>query len=166
MSDRLSQFESYCHLLSKWFNWVAGIATVGMLVLVTADVIGVKLFKSPIPGAIELVGFLGVTLVAFATAYTLLIHGHIQIDYFILRLPMRPRAALHAFVSLLNFALFAVVAWQSFAFGRVLQQTGEVSMTQRIVFYPFVYGIALSSIPVCLVVLAQMVESIRKAVRS
>ena len=23
MSDRLSQFESYCHLLSKWFNWVA-----------------------------------------------------------------------------------------------------------------------------------------------
>jgi len=166
MSEKVSPLEAYTRLLARWCNWVAAAAAVGMLLLVVADIIGVKVFKAPVPGGIEFVGYLGAVLVAFATAHTLVIRGHIQIDFFIMRLSLRPRAALHAIVNLLTLALFAIIAWQSFAFGQVLQQTGEVSMTQRIVYYPFVYGIAFSAIAVCLVVLTEMVNSIRKAVRS
>jgi len=166
MNDRLTQFEKYSHLLSKWFNWVAGAAALGILGIVVADILGVKLIKSPVPGAIEIVGYLSIMLVAFATAHTLVIRGHIQIEAFTTKLPPRLQEGLRALISFLNLALFIVIAWQSYEFARILQQTGEVSMTQRIAFYPFVYAIALSSIPVCLVALVELVKSIRKAVQS
>lgn len=39
MSDTFRQFERYSRLLSKWFNWVAGVAAVGMLGLVMTGIL-------------------------------------------------------------------------------------------------------------------------------
>jgi len=97
-------------------------------------------------------------------AYTLVIHGHIQIDYFILQMPLRVRAGIKAVVNLLGCILFAILAWQGFAYASLLRDTGQVSMTQRIAFYPFVHVIAICSLAVCLVTFTDMIESIQKAV--
>ncbi len=160
--DRLERFASS---LSNWFNWVAGVGVVAMLGLTVADIIGIKFLKHPIPGAIEIVGFLGVVIIAFGIAYTQVLRGHIQVEFFVMRLPKRARASITAFVSLLGLALFALLAWQSYDFGRVLQTTGEVSMTQRIPFYPFVHAIAFCCIPICLVLLVEFLRSVTKAVK-
>lgn len=137
---------------------------VTMLGLTVADAVGVKLLKSPIPGGIEMVGFLGVVVAAFAIGYTKIMGGHIQVEFFIMRLPRRAQAIVTAFVSFLGLVLFALLVWQSFEYGRVLQMSGEVSMTQKIPFYPFVYAIALASIPVCLALLVEFMKSLLKAV--
>jgi len=160
--DRLERFAGS---FSKWLNWVAGVGLVGMLGLVVADVVGIKLFKHPIPGAIEIIAFLGVVVTAFAIAYTQALRGHIQVEFVVMRLPRRVQAAAASFVLLLGLALFAVLAWRSYEFGRVLQVTGEVSMTQGIPFYPFVQALAFCCIPVCLVLLAEFLKSVMKAVR-
>ena len=109
--------------------------------LLVADIIGVR-FKTPVPGAIEIVAFLGVVITAFGMAYTQAEHGNIQVEFFVTRLPKRIRAILGVFTSLLGITLFALLAWQSVRYGINLQQRGEVSMTSRIPFYPFVYAIA------------------------
>ncbi len=166
MNNVLLQLDRLVHALSRWFNLVAGAAVVGMLGLVVTDIIGVKLFKAPIPGAIEIVGYLGIIVVAFAIAHTLVIRGHIQLEFFTMRLPPRIQAGVLAVVNLLNLALFAIIAWQSYEFAAVLRATGEVSMTQRIPFYPFVYAIALCCVMVCLVMLTDVIKQIRKAVQS
>lgn len=162
----MAQVEKLVHALSRWCNWIACGAAVVMLLLVSSDIVGVKLFKSPVPGAIEVVGFLGVIVVAFAMAYTLVLRGHIAIDFVLTKLSPRPRAAVEAVINLLNFILFAVIAWQSWTFGLVLQRTGEVSMTERIPFYPFVYALALSCLPVCLVALFMLARSVKRMVQS
>jgi len=138
---------------------------VAMLSLIVADIIGIKLFNWPIPGGIEIVAFLGVVVTAFAIAYTQVLRGHIQVEFVVMRLPKRVQAVIRAFVCLLGLVLFALLAWRSYDFGRVLQVTGEVSMTQRIPFYPFVYTIAFCCIPVCLVLLVEFLRSVTKAVK-
>ena len=165
MPDKIERLEKFAHSSSHRVNWVAGVGLVAMLGLIVADIIGIKFFKHPIPGAIEMVAFLGVVVTAFAIAYTQVLRGHIQVEFVVMRLPKHVQAGLTALVSLLGLALFALLAWQSYDFGHTLQVTGEVSMTQRIPFYPFVYAIAFCCLPVCLVLLVEFLRSATKAVR-
>jgi len=160
MIDRLDKIAK---IFSKWVSWVAGLGLVSMLALTVADIIGVKLFRSPIPGAIETVAFLGVVITAFSIAYTQSQRAHIQVEFFVIRLPGRLRAGVAAFTSLLGIILFALLSWQSLDYGYTLQSAGEVSMTSRIPFYPFVYAIAFCCVPVCLVLLVEFLKSVMKA---
>lgn len=154
-----------------------------MLALTVADIISINLAKwlnlskwqwlrhigldffGPIPGAIEIVAFLGAVVAAFALSITYILRGHIRVEFFVMQMPQRLQAAINAFVSLIGIGLFGLLAWQSYAYGRVLQTTGEVSMTQKIPFYPFVYAIAFCCLPLCLVLLAEFLQSVMKAVR-
>jgi len=163
MQKLLVHMERVTGTLSKLLNYVAGIGLVGMLVLVVADVIGIKVFKSPVPGAIEIVAFLGVVITAFAIAYTQVLNGHIKVEFVVMRLSPRAQAIISSFVLFLGTVLFAVLAWRSFNFGRTLQISGEVSMTQGIPFYIFVYALAFCCIPVCLVLLIELTKSVLKA---
>ena len=165
MLGKIDRWGKFAQTFSEWVSWVGGVGVVAMLVLIVADIIGIKFFKYPIPGSIEIVGFLAVVVTAFALAYTYVLRGHIQVEFFVMRLPQRLKAAITAFVSLLGTALFVLLAWQSYAYGRLLQTTGEVSMTQRIPFYPFVYMIAFCCLPVCLALLVEFLQSVMKAVQ-
>ncbi len=135
-----------------------------MLALTTADVIAVKVFSRPIPGAIEWVSFLAVVVTGFALAHTQVLHGHIQVEFFVSRLPARWQGGVGAIVALLGIVLFVILSWRSFEFGMDLQASGEVSMTQHIPFYPFVYALAVCCLPVCLVLLAEFLDALDKMV--
>ena len=161
----MERFERITGLINRNFNWIAGGGLVIMLVLTVADVLAVKLFNAPIPGAIELVSFLSVIVVAFSLAYTQQLKGHIQVEFFVSRFPERLQAAVGVLVCLLSIALFALLAWRSIEFGRVLQASGEVSMTQRIPFYPFVYAVAACCLPMCLQLALQLVGHLRRLVK-
>ncbi len=165
MTGKIERLEKFAHSSSHWVNWVAGVGLVAMFGLIVADIIGIKFFKQPIPGAIEMVGFLGAVVTAFAIAFTQVRRGHIQVEFFVMRLPKHAQAGVTALVSLLGIALFGLLAWQSYDFGRTLQVTGEVSMTQRIPFYPFVYAIAFCCLPICLLLVVDFLKSVTKAVK-
>ena len=160
----IDRLDKWAKLLSKWISWVGGIGVAFMLVLTVADVIGVKIFNTPISGAIEIVALLGVVISAFGFAYTQDQHANIQVEFFVTRLPKRIQAGVNAFTLLLCIILFAMLSWQSFEYGLVLQQTGEVSMTSRIPFYPFVYSIAFCCIPLCFVLFVEFLKSVMKVV--
>ena len=164
MSNKIARLERFAGSFSNWLNWVAGAGLVAMLSLTVVDIIGNKLFKYPIPGGIEIVGFLGVVIASFAIAYTQVLRGHIQVEFIVMRLPKRLQGGIAAFVCLLGLALFSLLAWRSFDYAQSLKAAGEVSMTQGIPFYPFVYGIALCCIPVCLVLVVEFLKSVAKAV--
>jgi TRAP-type C4-dicarboxylate transport system permease small subunit len=165
MLVKMHRLERFASSLSNWFNWLAGIGLVAMLGLTVADIIGIKLLSWPIPGGIEFVAFLGVVVTAFAIAYTQVLRGHIEVEFVVMRLPPRIQAAIAVFVWFLSLVLFVLLAWQSIDYGLSLQTTGTVSMTQRIPFYPFVYGIAFCCIPVCLVLVVELLKSVTRVVK-
>jgi TRAP-type C4-dicarboxylate transport system permease small subunit len=161
----INNLDKLSKTLSRGFNWVGGLGLVFMLVLTVADVVAVKIFSHPIPGALELVSFLAVIVTAFAIAQTQVVKGHIQVDFFVDRLPQRWQGGVKAIVSLLALTLFGVLAWRSLLFGMDLQASGELSMTQRIPFYPFVYALSLCCIPMCLVLLVELINAVKKMVQ-
>jgi TRAP-type C4-dicarboxylate transport system permease small subunit len=161
MSGKIASFEKFAHTFSNWLNWIAGAGMVAMLGLIVADIIAAKAFKWPIPGGIEMVGFLGVVVIAFSIAHTQVLRGHIEVEFLTTRLPQTAQKVIASIVCFFGMALFALLAWKSFDYGYSLQISGEVSMTQEIPFYPFIYGIALCCISVFLVLLAQLLRTVK-----
>jgi len=100
-----------------------------MMLLTCADVI-MRSSGRPIPGTFEIVGFLGVIVVAFAIAYTQILRGHVAIDYLVARLPRRSQYIVKSITYLLSTGLFALIAWQSYLFAGDLWGSGEVSPTE------------------------------------
>ena len=52
-------FEKIVRFWSICFNWIALIALVAMVGVVSVDIVGAKIFSFPLPGAVELVFLLG-----------------------------------------------------------------------------------------------------------
>lgn len=161
-------FERLERLLKKicnWATWLAGLALLAMLVLSIADVIGIKIFNTPVPGAPEFIAFLAVLVIAFAMGYTLIERAHIQVDVFVNKFPARLKSFVETLVSLLGFCLFALLAYYSVIYGNQLLKVKEVSMTQHIPFYPFVYAEALACLPVSAYLLMEAVRGFTKMVK-
>ena len=72
------------------FNWIAAAAVAAMMFLTCADVL-LRLFRFPIPGTYEMVGFFGAVFVSFSLAKTSLEKGHIAVDFFVNRFPEKMR---------------------------------------------------------------------------
>ena len=160
MLERLLRF---IEPISRWLNVVAGIALVLMILFTCADVVGRKLLNHPVSGTYENVGFLNVIVVAFALVYTYRIKGLVSVELITDRLPKRAQWFISAFVALLGLVFFVLLTWQSIEYGNTVWRTGEVSITQKLPFYPIIYGIAFSCIPVCLMLFLDLIESMMKA---
>ncbi len=158
----IGRIEKYTHLVSKWLYWIAGAGLIAMLVLVVADIIGIKALAHPIPGGIEVTAFLGVVVIGFAIAFVQVLHGHIQVDFIIMKLPPRAKAAIDAVMTFFGIVFFIILAWRSWDYGNIMHKTGEVSMTQKIPFYPFIYGLAFCYLITFLVLVVEFSKAIMK----
>jgi TRAP-type C4-dicarboxylate transport system permease small subunit len=155
--------ERYVTLLSKILFWIAGAGLVGMTLLIVADVIGIKVFSNPIPGGIEYVGFLAVVGIAFAVPFTQVMKGHVAVDFIVEAFPRRAKLAVECFTALLSVIVMALLMVYSFRYAGLLRSSGEVSMTQKIPFHPFVYGMAVCFLATFAILLLQFVRSLLKA---
>ncbi len=121
--NRVKRLDRCVNLISRVFNWIAGAGLIAMLALVIADIIGIKLLASPVPGGIEIVAFLGVVVIGFTIAWTQVLHGHIQVDLILMKLPPRSKAAVEILISFLGIILFAILAWRTWDYGQVMLDT-------------------------------------------
>lgn len=150
---------------SMVFNWVACVAMVAMLLLAAVDLVGIKVFKWNFAGAFEIIGLLGLILVAFAIPHTQVEKGHIAIDILTNLLPKRAQAFFDVFISLLILVLFAPMTWQMYIYGLRLQAQGAVSATQRLPLEPLAYASAVCFLLMCLVLIVQIVRAVRGVIR-
>ena len=146
--------------LSRLINVIAGIAITFMMVLTVLDVI-LRSFRRPIVGTYELVAFSGAVVVGFAIPLTSWLRGHIYVDFFTSKLPKTARSVFNLITRAMGIALFLIIGWNLIKVGMDLQQTGEVSLTLQLPFYPVAYGVAVSCFVQCLVLLADIVKIFR-----
>jgi TRAP-type C4-dicarboxylate transport system permease small subunit len=160
----LIRLDRYVALLTRVLFGLAGVGLVGMLLLIVADIIGIKILSRPVPGGIEIVSFLAVVAIGGAVAYTQVVHGHVAVDFVVEKFPRRARLAIDLVMIFLSICLLALLSYYSFKYAGRLRDTGEVSMTQKIPFYPFVYGMAVCFVATLLVLILQFAKAIAKAV--
>lgn len=158
----LDRVETYVVFFTRILFWIAGVGLVGMTALVVADVIGIKVFSKPVPGGIEFVSFLAVVAIAFAVPFTHVMKGHVAVDFIVEAFPRRVKLMVECLTALLSLVLFAVLMVYTFRYAGLLRTSGEVSMTQKIPFYPFVYGMAVCFVAMFLIMLLQFIKTVMK----
>jgi len=160
----LHKIEEFNRSLSAWFEWVGLAALLIMMFITCIDVIGAKLFLKPVFGSIDIVMLSQLVAISFGLAFSLLLGRHVQVEFFVPRLPRRAQAVTDSIVFLLGLILFILVIWRLCAYGYSLQTGEEVTATARIPLAPFAYGIALACIPVCMVFFLEFINSLIRLV--
>ena len=159
-SSVLDKFEKFNRRLSGWFEWIGVAGLLAMMLVTIIDVIGAKVFNSPLLGAMDWVRVFQSVAIAFACAVALIVGRHVQVEFFVARLPKRAQAVTESIVCLLGLGLFVLIVWRLSVLGYFFQAGGEVSATAHIPRSIFAYGISLASIPVCLVFLQRFLSSL------
>ncbi len=137
----------------------AGAALIALTLLATANV-GLRIVRAPVSGAYEIVSFLGAVVTAGALGYTQKRKDHIVVDILSDRFPAPVKRALDGASHAVTLVLFAIVAWRTYAWGRQLMQTGELSETLKVPFYPFVFAVALGFAALALTLLLDLLETV------
>ena len=119
---------------------ISALCLLGMMGVTCLDVT-LRLFRCPIAGAYETVGFLGALMVAFALADTGLKGGHISVDFLVQKCPESARAWLGRGTQLTLILLLALLTLGMGAYALELKASAEVSMTLKIPLWPVAFGL-------------------------
>jgi TRAP-type C4-dicarboxylate transport system permease small subunit len=151
--------------LSMWGEWIGVAGVIIMVVVTCADVLGAKLFMAPVPGSTEIISLVQVAAIVFAVAATQRHKGHISVEMFVGSLPPRVRSLSNAFTACLGAVLFVLLIVEGVRLGNEYLDAGEVTATVQIPFYPFAYAFSVALLPVALMLVVDVVEALKEAVR-
>ncbi|MBW2605080.1 MAG: TRAP transporter small permease [Deltaproteobacteria bacterium] len=150
--DKISSF------LNRLLLWIGGGFLVGMIVLTCANII-FRLTWVPIKGTFELMGYFGAIATAFALGHTQMKRGHISVDVLVNTFSVKTRKIINAINYTVCFLFFGVAAWQMTLKATTLMNTGEITETLRIIYYPFTYGAAFGCAVLSLVLFTDLLRS-------
>jgi TRAP-type C4-dicarboxylate transport system permease small subunit len=142
--------------LSRILNWIAVSCLLAMMVLTCGDIV-LRLFRRPIPGTYDLVGFLGAIVAGFALAETTIQRGHVAVQVVVEKLGQKVQKICFLCTTILSIMIFSLCAWESIRYGNDILAAGEVSPTLKVPFFPILYGIGLSTALVSLVLLIDLI---------
>jgi TRAP-type C4-dicarboxylate transport system permease small subunit len=128
-------------LLGRILLVLSGAAVLALMLLATGNVV-LRIFQVPFRGTYEIVSFMGALGVAFALASTQRGKGHIVVDILSARYPRPVKCLIDALSAAISALFFGIVAWQVLVWGTRLMAAGEVSETLKIIYHPYVFGVA------------------------
>jgi TRAP-type C4-dicarboxylate transport system permease small subunit len=129
-------------LLSKGLMIVGGIALLSLMILATGNVV-LRILHVPFSGCYEIISFLGAIVTAAALGYTQRNRDHIIVDILSDKFPPGVKKIVDAASYLIVAIFFAVVARQTLLWGLQIRESGELSETLKIIYHPFIFGVAL-----------------------
>jgi TRAP-type C4-dicarboxylate transport system permease small subunit len=125
--------------LSNLMEILAGIALMGVTLLIGLDIVG-RILGYPIPGAYELVSFTGGLVTGLALPATSRAKGHVSTDLLLSRLPAKVQRVLMVTTRLIGAAVFLVSGWSMIMMGIRLKLAGEVTAVLALPFYHVLYA--------------------------
>jgi len=150
--------EKISVFLNRSLSWIGGVFLVGMIVLTCGNIV-FRLVWVPIRGTFELMGYFGAIVTAFALGYTQMKRGHISVDVLVNTFSDKRRKVVDTINYTVCFLFFGVAAWQIGVKATTLMNTGEITETLRIIYYPFTYGVALGCAVLSLVLFTDLIKS-------
>jgi TRAP-type C4-dicarboxylate transport system permease small subunit len=140
---------------------LGGMCLVGMTLLTCVDVIGRSL-RHPIFGSEELVGFMATMAVVMGLPYTEKLKGHVGVEILIRLLPAKRQALLDSITGLLSLGLFSIITWRMLFYAHTMQLSGEVSICLELPEYVIIYVCSFCFLVLSLVILAGIIDNIKK----
>jgi TRAP-type C4-dicarboxylate transport system permease small subunit len=124
---------------------IAGICLMAIVVLTTLNIVFRQTpFIPPITGAQEGTAFLGALLIALAMPMTQLQKSNISVEMIHSVLSTRAATTLARMNAVISAAVCLLIAWQCAAYAIDFWESGEVSMTLAVPFYPLILIVSAS----------------------
>jgi len=155
----MALLEKINRFLIRLLTFMGGLFLVGMVLLTCANIFSRNVWV-PIKGTFELMGFFGAIVTAFALGYTQMGKGHIAVDVLINTFSSNTRRLLQILNNGVCTAFFSIAAWQIAVKAGTLRETGEVTETLRIIYYPFTYAVSFGCLVLALVMLTDLLKSL------
>lgn len=150
--------EKLSTVINKVLVLFAGLALISMLLFTVADM-SLRTLGHPLAGSFEVIGWLSAGAMALALGAVQQQRGHVAVQLFQGQFRPRVGAAIELVTAVLSLLLFVAVAWYVARYGRVLQETGSLSETLRVVVYPWVYVVAAGSTGLALALLIDVLRA-------
>ena len=145
--------------LNKLLTLTGGALLVAMILLTCANIVSRQVYV-PIPGTFELMGYIGAIVTAFALGYTQFTNGHISVDVLVNAYP-KP---LKRFISIINHGVccffFFIASWYIVQKALTLKNANEISETLRIIYYPFIFAVALGCLILALALFTDFLKAL------
>jgi TRAP-type C4-dicarboxylate transport system permease small subunit len=154
----IALLEKINFFLNRILLILGGAFLVSMCALTCANIL-LRLGWAPIRGTFELMGFFGAVAAAFALGHTQNRRGHIAVDVLVQSFSRRIRKMLQIFNAGVCAVFFSLATWQVVKKGIVLLETGELTETLRIIYYPFTFAVALGCAVLVLVFLLDLIKA-------
>jgi len=151
--------DKVTQVLNQVLIWIGGFF-LGIMIFLTCANIFLRLVWAPIIGTYELMGYFGAIITAFALGYAQIKRTHIAVDILVLRFSKNTQRILNSINYFICMVFFAIVTWQVAKYATTLCRTGEVTETLRVIYYPFIYGVALGCVLLSLVFFTDFLKSL------
>jgi len=158
----LTAIKKWIQRINFYVCLVGMFLLIPMMLLTTADVIGRAAWAWPIPGAVELSSYMLAVFILLGVAYTHQVKGHVRVTMLVSRLPERSRLVLDIITTLLSLFILSILAWQGWEVGI---EKRIVSDMLRIPQLPFRLLVSVAGVFICLELLIDISESVRKLIR-
>ena len=145
-----------------YIGMFSGVVLLGILALMSAEVIFRYLFNKPILGTVEISCYLLVIFCFTGIAFTQSQRGHIAIELVTQSLPARLQRILRIVTLTLSLTVFAVITWQMvIAFWKSWQMQEVRWGALPLPVWPVKFVIAFGSLTLCLQFLLNIIDEIR-----
>ncbi len=144
--------------LSTWMEIVAGVALVGVMLLIGCDIVG-RAFGYPVPGTYELVSLAGGLILGLALPATSRAKGHVSTDLLTGTLSAKPKVFFDIMTRLIGIVVFLFAGYGMIMMGVRLRAAGEVTAVLALPFYYVAYAIGGAFLMQVLILFSEIVEA-------
>jgi TRAP-type C4-dicarboxylate transport system permease small subunit len=157
----MDTFSRIIEWISEKLKIIGAACLVGMTFLTCADVLG-RLFRHPIFGSVELVGFMATLTVAMALPYTHKSKGHVGVELLLRLLSARTQLVIDICTGILSLALFSLVTWRMALYANTMHKSGEVSMSLELPIHLIIYITSFCFFIFILFILQEIIHNMRR----
>ena len=149
------------HKANRFIAGVSGFFLIPLMIITAVDVVGRDVFNHPIPGTVELSQYMLAVFILLGFAYAQQVKAHVAVSIITSRLPHQAQLILYVITTLIGLFIFSILAWQGWVVG-IEERT--VSDMLRIPQYPFRLLVAVAAFLICLELLIDLGDSLKKLV--
>jgi TRAP-type C4-dicarboxylate transport system permease small subunit len=138
---------------------------VGLMLLTVADVVLRSLFRAPILGSFELTEFALVVMAFLAIPWAAVKKANVRVDLLVSSLTPKMQAVFDSVTCFMALVVTAFCAWYTVPQALYIWRLGTESDMLRIPVYPFYFLVAFGFFLLSLILLANFIELVKKAVK-
>ena len=150
----------FVYTASSVLNVIAGVALIGIVLVVVANTISRRTPLGPILGTYEYAKYLEGIVIVFALCFNQIKKANISVDLLTMRLSRRANAIVASAMYLVSMVLFGAVTYGLVSYGNDLRVGGEVSYTMHVPFYPLIYAVSLCFALLVLILLVDFLDAV------